>query len=291
MSVGAARRGRAGLRRRRGRTCAARPGRPPAPARSGSAMIRTTWPSSASRRRRRRAAASRPRRPSRLSATTRASALGRVLISTPTCSPLADADRDQAADDVVDPLVDLERVVGAILEQEEDVLGRCAAAAPRPAARARSACSAGSARAAPAAAADRPPRGVSSRTPRTRAARRPHRGARDPGPDPAGELEAVSDAVANLGRAFERALVGDSVTSSGSSPSPARQPIQRRDGRPRDRVRRSSRRRARSARPQRELVHLGARSGLPDRPHAGSRGDLVDRADDGQDRAARCRPA
>ena len=35
---------------------------------------------------------------------------------------LADADRDQAADDVVDPLADLAGVVGAVLEQEEGLV-------------------------------------------------------------------------------------------------------------------------------------------------------------------------
>ncbi len=68
---------------------------------------------------------------------------------------LANADRDQPADDVVDPLVDLPGAVAAILEQEEDVVGRPAPALLDEQARARSACSAGSARAGPGAGAGR----------------------------------------------------------------------------------------------------------------------------------------
>jgi hypothetical protein len=37
---------------------------------------------------------------------------------------LAHTDRDQAADDLVDPLIDLSGAVGAVLKQEEGVVGR-----------------------------------------------------------------------------------------------------------------------------------------------------------------------
>ena len=91
-------------------------------------MIRCTWPSAASRSASPSGRSSTATAPSRLSATTSASALGRARHQHADVLALAHADRDQAADDVVDPLVDLAGGVGAVLEQEEDLVG----GAPRP---------------------------------------------------------------------------------------------------------------------------------------------------------------
>ena len=259
-------------------------------ARSGSAMIRCTWPSSASRAVSPSGRSSTDTAPSRLSATTSASAARAGAHQHPDMLSLPHADRDQAADDVVDPLPDLAGAVGAVLEQKEDIVGRAARAfldqqperdprarldllqpgqarqlAGRLARRARACCVPCAARSRPSSA-------------RSRCRRRP--------PAPGRSRPGCAPPAPARGRIRHR----NSVRSSGSSPSPARPRRPCRDRRPGDRFEVEPTTRPKCPAVQRELVDLGARRSLADRPYAGGGRDLVDGPDDGQDRESRCRP-
>ena len=207
--------------------------------------------------------------PSRLIATTSASALGPRPHQHADVLALADADRDQAADDVVDPLADLARRCRRGPRTGRTSRRAPGAGAPRRAARARSGCSAGSARAARAAAAGSAASRVSSRI----AARGPPGGRsdrpRDPDPDPAGQLEPVADAVADLRRELGGGVVGDrgdllrQLALARRASAPSRRP--------------SARSRVFEVEPttrpkwpacERQLVDVGARRGLADRADA-----------------------
>jgi hypothetical protein len=194
------------------------------------------------------------------------------------------ADRDQAPDDVVDPLVDLARVVRPVLEQEEGVVGRLLA----PLLHQR---------------ADRDPRArldltepgqpwqLTRRLERQLAqaakgalGRSQHR-ARDSGSDAARELEPVADAVAHLGDELGALRIGDGrdglgqLTVAGAPVRPGR------DRGPCDRVGVRADDEPEMPGAKRQLVHVRAGGGLADCPHAGWRRDLVDGADDAEDRA------
>ena len=197
---------------------------------------------------------------------------------------LTDADRNQAPHDIVDPLADLAGVVGAILEQEEDVVGRAAPALldeqpdGDPGARVQLVQThqarelrcrlTGQLAHAP----DRPAGGAD-------------RGPGDARSDTHGQLDAVADAITDRRCELDPAVLGDARDVRGQlagarspvSPGRHRRPGQRRRGRPHDE--------AEMAGVDRELIHVGARCGLSDRAHARCRRDLVDGAHHRQDRA------
>ena len=106
----------------------------------GSAMIRRTRPSSASRPGSPSGRISTATAPSRFSAATTVSALGRVCISTPTCSPWRTPISSSPRTTLSIRLLDRLLRVGAVLEEQDDVLGRLLGAARRAAGRARSGC-------------------------------------------------------------------------------------------------------------------------------------------------------
>ena len=196
---------------------------------------------------------------------------------------LAHADRDQAANDVVDSLVDLPGGVRAPFPEEEDAAGSLAGRlldqqADRDAG----------------ARLDLLETSESWQLPRclsrqlTHAAQGP-RGraderARDPGADAADELEAVADPTADGLAELERAVVRHALDLLWQLPF-ARAPVRPGGhGRPR----RSGRGRADDepevARRQGDLVDIRAWGGLADRAHPGGGGNLVDGAHERQDR-------
>ena len=207
---------------------------------------------------------------------------------------LAHPDRDQPADDVVDPLVDL-----AWRCRRGPRTGRTCRRAPRCmrsstsspseirvlgwicSSRASRGSCAGGLAGQLAHAARRAPRAAEHRAGDAR--RRPRRPARARSRPGSG-----SGRAARSGR--RRASSGTSVTPSGSSPSPSRHSRPRRHRRPRHLVGGRAHDQAEVAGVQRQLVDVGPRRGLADRAHPGGRGDLVHGADHRQDRAARCRP-
>ncbi len=198
---------------------------------------------------------------------------------------LAHADRDQAADDIVDPLVDLPRAVGPILEQEEDVV-RCAAhplgdEQPERDPRVRLDLL----QAAPAGAAGPPPRG-SARASRGRCG-----GSRRPSSARCRVPTAPASSTPYPTRLPTR---GDSsaVGSSGISLRPCgwvaltvapTYPLGH--GRPGDLVGGRADDEPEVAGLERELVDVGARGGQADRADSGRGGDLIHRPDHRQDRA------
>ena len=136
---------------------------------------------------------------------------------------LADPDRDQPADDVVDPFVDRLGRVGAVLEQEERLLGGLAPPLLDQQAQ-RDAC----------AGLDllqsRKPRqlagGLARELPEAadRVARRSDRGARDPFSHRGGELDPVADPVADRELRRRRTHRGDGLRRA-PPPPPASEPI------------------------------------------------------------------
>ena len=268
------RRGRAGHHRRRARTCA-RVAEPAAgAARSGSAMIRRTWPSAASRasvavgpQQHRDRAEPAERGDQRQRARPRAHQHADVLA-------LAHADRDQPANDVVDPLVDLAGGVGAVLEQEEQFVGvacGCAPATSSPSEIAGARAESGpSGRAAAAGWRPRAPaRGRCGPSATVLAAS--ERTASDA--DLAGELESRSrpgcaTVGLELGPTDRRGAGAIAARALAGAVAPARPAGDRRPG---DRRWTSSRRRARSGRRGAPARRLGPRRRLADRADAGRR--------------------
>ena len=198
---------------------------------------------------------------------------------------LVDADRDQAPDDRVDAVLGRGVGVGAVLEEEEDLLGVVVSLLveelPERDPRARPhLVEADQAR----------QLGERLRADRAHAGR----GAGGAGENerarfeatPAGEREAVAGARGRARSAFSSSLdcldAADGVGQLSVGVAPARPAGNRRPG-GRGRCRSDDEAEVTGA--KRELVDLGARGGADDRPHRGRRGDLVHLADDGEDRA------
>ena len=280
----AARRGCAAPRPRRARRCGPKPSPEASSARSGSAMIRPTWPISASWATSPSGRSSTDTAPSRFRATVRASALGRGPINTPTCSPwrtpISISPRTTLS---IRSLISA-GAVGAVLEQEEDVVGRPSHAlgdeqAERDPGVGLDLLQAGQPRQLPGRLAGQlahPPRGAPGRA--------DHR-AGDPGAHRAGQLHAVADPPPDTGLELLLGIVGHLAEPVGPlalAVAPAGPAGHRRPG---GAVRLGADDETEVAGLQGQLVDLGAGRGLADRAHPRGRGDLVHRADDRQDRA------
>ena len=137
---------------------------------------------------------------------------------------LTHADREQSADDVVDTFPHVRRVVGPVLVEEEHVARR-----PLPALLDEQAEGDSRVRLDPLE--SRQTRELRGRLARqvARAAHgalgQPERGPRHLDPHPAGELDSVADAVADLGHELDCAVIGDALDVFGQltrARSPAR---------------------------------------------------------------------